>query len=117
MSNRKKKERMPWILPLPPVSSLVLDESPFHIVQPEINILPSVSSLVLDESPAPIVGPNTQELQNIKNMILSLQLDLQEERCKRECLEEKMRKFEGNLTQKSQELPERKKSRESSERK
>jgi hypothetical protein len=62
----------------------------------------------LDENPPSIVGPNLQELQNIKNMILTLQLDLQEERSKRECLEEKMRKFEGNLTQKSDQLPERK---------
>ena len=41
-------------------------------------------------------------------MILTLQLDFQEERTKREFLEEKLRQFEGNLTQKSNETPVRK---------
>jgi hypothetical protein len=63
---------------------------------------------VLDESPSQIVGSNTQELQIIKNMIVNLQLDLQEERCKRECLEEKMRKFECNPTLQTPKTPERK---------
>ena len=39
-------------------------------------------------------------------MILTLQLDLQEERSKRESLEEKVRKFEANLTRQSHETPE-----------
>jgi hypothetical protein len=56
----------------------------------------------------PIDGPNTQELQNVKNMILTLQLDLQEERTKREHLEEKVRNFERDLTWQSQEIPQRK---------
>ena len=46
---------------------------------PRIQPLPIVSN----ESPSHTVGSNTQELQNITNMILSLQLDLQEERSKR----------------------------------
>ncbi len=41
-------------------------------------------------------------------MILTLQIDLQDECTKRECLEEKVRKFEGNLTRKSHQTPERK---------
>ena len=44
----------------------------------------------------------------MKSMILTLQLDFQEERCKRECLEEKVRKLEGDLTRKSNKTPERK---------
>jgi hypothetical protein len=62
---------------------------------------PSVSN----ESPFHTVGPITQELQNLKNMILTLQLDLQEERCKRECLEEIVSKFGGNLTPESHGIP------------
>jgi hypothetical protein len=90
-ANKTPMREMPWILP-----------------HGNIHISPPPSPIALDKSPPPIVGPNNQELQNIKNMILTLQLDLQEERSKRECLEEKMRKFEGNLTQKSRETPERK---------
>ena len=65
-------------------------------------------SIALDDSPSFIVGLNAQELQNMKNMILDLQLDLQEERCKRECLEEKVGRFESNLPQQSQKISERK---------
>ena len=75
----------------------MLDDSPSKIPRPGIHNSPPRTSNVYDESPCQIVGPNTQELQIIKNMIVNLQLDLQEERCKRECLEEKMRKFEGDL--------------------
>ena len=85
-------------------------ESPLHQVRPgtDIHIIPPPPrSIVLDDSPTFIDGPNTEELQDIKNMILVLQLDLQEERCKRECLEEKVRKFEGNQTRKSHKTPER----------
>jgi hypothetical protein len=71
-------------------------------------IPPLRKGFVSNESPSHTVEPNTQEIQNIKNMILSLQLDLQEERCKREILEEKVRKFGSNLTRQSQEMPERK---------
>jgi hypothetical protein len=69
---------------------------------------PLAKSVLPNEIFSPIDGPNTQELQNIKNMILTLQLDLQEERTKRERLEEKVRNFERNLTWQSQEIPERK---------
>ncbi len=41
-------------------------------------------------------------------MILTLQLDLQEERTKRECLEEKVRNLERNPTWQSEEIQERK---------
>jgi hypothetical protein len=99
----KKKAIMPWILPKPPLSSLVKDESPLGMVRPDIHIGPTFSSLMIDGSSSHNIEPNTQELQTIKNMILSLQFDLEEERCKRECLEEKLRKFEGNLTRQSQE--------------
>jgi hypothetical protein len=60
------------------------------------------------ESSSRIVGPATKELQNIKNIILTLQSDLQEERTKREHLEEKVRIFEGNLMRQLHERPERK---------
>jgi hypothetical protein len=77
-----------------------------------INKMPQMSPLVKSVLPNeifyPIDGPNTQELQNVKNMILTLQLDLQEERTKREHLEEKVRNFERNLTWQSQEIPQRK---------
>ena len=63
---------------------------------------------MLDESSPPIVAPNTQELQNIKNMVLTLQSDLQEERYKRECLEDKMREFERYPARQSHEMSERK---------
>jgi hypothetical protein len=86
----------------------VSNQSFSRIVGPNIHISPPPSSLVLDECPSNTAGPNTQELQNIKNMILSLQLDLQEERCKRECLEETVSKFEGNLTQKFHKISEHK---------
>ena len=75
----------------------MLGESPPKIVRPGTYNSPLRSSIVLDESPSQIVGPNTHDFQEIKNMIVNLQLDLQEERSKRECLEEKMRKFEGDL--------------------
>jgi hypothetical protein len=65
-------------------------------------------SVLPNESFSAIVGPNTNELQNIKNLILTLQLDLQEERTIRERLEEKVRIFERNLTWQSHEIPERK---------
>jgi hypothetical protein len=77
------------------LSSPALDVGLSHIVRPNIYISPPISSIVLDESPSHIVGPNAQELQIIKNMILTLQSDLQEERTKRESLEERMREFEG----------------------
>jgi hypothetical protein len=99
--------KMPWILPLP--KSAVSKENPFHKVRPDIHIIPSPPrSLVLDESPPPVVGPNAQELQDIKNMILTFQSDLQEERTKREILEEKMREFERYPTRQSHEMSERK---------
>jgi hypothetical protein len=60
--------------------------------------------ILSDKTVVGTVGPDTQELQNIKNMIFSLQLDLQKERSKREILEEKLRKLEGNLTRPSQEM-------------
>jgi hypothetical protein len=104
----QKRKTTPWILPVPPLSSLVKEESPFHVVQPDIHVVPPLSTLVLDQSPSHIVGQNPRELQNIKNMILNLQLDLQEERIKRESLEEKVRRFEGNLTRQSHETPKRK---------
>jgi hypothetical protein len=154
MSNIKK-ERMPWMQPKPPLTSLVMDESssrnvkpniyvsrplsslvvdegPSHIVGKKIRIRAPLSSLVLDKDPTqtlgqkihiippspsiipsknscpPIIGSDFQELQNLKNMILILQLDFQEERSKRECLEEKLRKFEGYLTRQSHETPKRK---------
>jgi hypothetical protein len=76
-------------------------------VRPNPDVIPhSKKSILLDESPSPIVGPNSQELQDIKDMILILQLDLQEERCKRECLEEKLRKIEVNQAPQSQNMPE-----------
>ena len=101
-----KNKKMTKILPLP--KSGFTNESPFHTVQRDIHIPPPSRSVVLDESPPPIVGPNTQELQDIKNMILTLQLDLLEERTKRECLEEIVRKFKGNPTRKSHKMQERK---------
>jgi hypothetical protein len=100
-------DKMPWILPVRSPSRIVTNETNFSMVRPEIHISPPKSSLVLDESPSKIVSPNTQELEDIKNMILNLQLDLQEERCKRESLEEIVRKFEGNPTQKSHKTSER----------
>jgi hypothetical protein len=69
---------------------------------------PQAKSVLPNESFSPIVGPNTQELQNIKNMILTLQLELQEERTKRECLEEKVRNLERNPTWQSDEILESK---------
>jgi hypothetical protein len=99
---------MPWILPKFPLSSLVKDESPFPMVRPDIHNRHPFSSLMIDRCSPHIVEPSTQELQNIKNMISRLQLDMREERCKRECLEEKLRKFEGNLTRQSHESPKRK---------
>ena len=100
-ANNSPMKEMPWILPQPnilippPRSSLLMDESTARIN-------------VIDESTPRYVGPSTQELRNIKNMILDLQVDLQDERTKRECLEEKVRKFEGNLTQQPHKTPERK---------
>jgi hypothetical protein len=61
------------------------------------NIPATAKPIASDKTPVGTIEPNTQELQNIKNMILSLQLELQEERSKREILEEKMRKLEGHL--------------------
>jgi hypothetical protein len=63
---------------------------------------------ISDESSSCIVGPNTQELQNIKNIIMTLQLELQDERTRCERLEEKVRIIEGNLTRQSHERSERK---------
>jgi hypothetical protein len=60
------------------------------------NIPATAEPIASDKTPAGTIEPNTEELQNIKNMILILQLELQEERSKREILEEKMRKLEGN---------------------
>jgi hypothetical protein len=97
---------MLWIPP--PKKSHFSNERAMRIPRPDMHIPAPINSLVLDESPSNIFGPNTQELQNMKNMILTLQLDLQDERCKRECLEEKVRKFEGNITQKSHRTSERK---------
>jgi hypothetical protein len=62
----------------------------------------------MDDTPSHLAGPNTQELQYIKNIILTLEIDLQDERTKRECLEEKVRQIEGNLTRQSHERSERK---------
>jgi hypothetical protein len=95
-------------LVLPPPKSRFSNERLMRIIRPDMHIPPRLNSPVLDESPSHIVGPNTEELQNIKTMILTLQLDLQDERCKRECLEEKVRKFEGNLSLQSHQIPERK---------
>jgi hypothetical protein len=69
---------------------------------------PLANPVLPNESFSPIDGPNIQELQNIKNMILTLQFDLQEERTKREHLEEKVRNFERNLNSESKEILERK---------
>ena len=102
----KKKEIMRWMLPQS--KSGFSNKSLFSIPRPDTHIPPQKRSTMVDESPPDIVVPNTEELQNIKNMILTLQLDLQEERTKRECLEEKVRKYEGDLTQKSHEISERK---------
>jgi hypothetical protein len=62
-------------------------------------IPPTTKPIASDKTPVGIVEPNTEELQTIKNMILILQLELQEERSKREILEEKIKKFEVNLAQ------------------
>jgi hypothetical protein len=100
-------KKTPWILPLP--KSDVSNERLFRIVRRETYIIPPpLSSVVMDDSPSHIIGPHTQELQNIKNIILTLQLDLQKERIKRECLEEKVKNFESNLTRQSHEIDERK---------
>ena len=97
----------PWILP--PQKSDVPNEGLFNIVgQNNHSILPPQSSFVMDDTPSHLAGPNTQELQNIKNIILTLQIDLQDERTKRECLEEKVRQIEGNLTRQSHERSKRK---------
>jgi hypothetical protein len=96
--------KMKWILPLE--KSVVPNESPFGIVRPDTHIQPPLSSVLSNESPCRVVELNTQELQYIKNMIFSLQIDLQEESCKRECLEEKLRKFEGNQNRMSHGTPE-----------
>jgi hypothetical protein len=119
----------PWIIPPPksgvpnkglfsingqsieipiPLRSLGLDEGPSHLAGPSIEIPLPHRSLGLDEGPYHLAGPTIQDLQNIKNIILTLQLDLQDERTKRECLEEKVRRIEGNLTRQSQEMSERK---------
>jgi hypothetical protein len=74
--------------------------SPEEVTMIELTAKPILS----DKTPVGTVGPDTQELQNIKNMILSLQLDLQEERSKREILEEKLRKLEGNSARPSMEM-------------
>jgi hypothetical protein len=98
--------KMQWNLPQ--TKSFLPNESHFGMVRPEIHIRPSLSIIPSNKSSPPIFEPNFQDFQNIKNMILTLQIDLQDERTKRECLEEKFRKFEGNLTRKSHETPERK---------
>jgi hypothetical protein len=93
----------------PPKKSVESNQTFSRIVRPNFdNIPPPKKSTVLDESPSHIVGPYTQELQDIKDMISILQLDLQEERCKRECLEEKLRKFEVYQDRQSQNTSENK---------
>jgi hypothetical protein len=109
MTNKNEK-RNRWNLPAP--KSRFSDKSPTPIAQTDIHFRPRASSLGLGESPLDTVGPDTQELQNIRKMILSLQLDLQEERCKRECLEEKVNKFGLNPTRKSQKSQKSKKTPE-----
>ena len=99
-------KRMQQILPLP--KSGFSKENHFRTPRPDIPTLPQPISIVLDESPLNAVGPNTEELQNIKNMILTLQSDLQEERCQRECLEVRLREFEGSPTRQSHKIHERK---------
>jgi hypothetical protein len=94
-------------IPLP-LRSLGLDEGPSNLAGPTIQIPLPLRSLGLDEGPSLLAGPTIQDLQNIKNIILTLQLDLQDERTKRECLEEKMTRIEGNLTRQSHERSERK---------
>jgi hypothetical protein len=101
-----EKEELPWILPKP--KSRFSVESSFRTARPDNNIQLPLSSLVVDESPSDIVRPNTKELRNITKMILNLQLELKEERSKRECLEEKVSKFESQQTPKSHEITERK---------
>ena len=71
-------------------------------------VSPLKKSVFSNVSPSQTVGPGTQEFKNMKIMILTLQLDLQEERTKREYLEEKMRKFEVNLPRQSKKTPQRK---------
>jgi hypothetical protein len=99
-------DKMGWILP--PTKSFVSNVSSFGMVSPEIHIRPPLSIIPSNTSSPPIIGPNFYELQNMKKMILTLQIELQDERSKRECLEEKFRKFEGNLTRKSHKTPDRK---------
>jgi hypothetical protein len=99
-------DKMQWNLPQ--TKSFVPNETFSRVVEPDIHIRPSLSIIPSNKSSPPIFGPNFQDIQNIKNMILTLQIDLQDERTKRECLEEKVRKFEANLTRKSHETPEHK---------
>jgi hypothetical protein len=102
----KTKKSMQQILPLP--KSGFSKENPFQTPRLDINGPPSSRSIMFDESPPNAVGPNTEELQNIKNMILTLQLDLEEERCKRECLEVRLSEFEGSPLRQSHKIQERK---------
>jgi hypothetical protein len=74
-----------------------LQDSQFEIPsENRTNIPATAKPIASDKTPVGTIEPNTQELKNIKNMILILQLELQEERSKREILEEKMRKLEGH---------------------
>jgi hypothetical protein len=106
--SQNTKFEIPEFKPYETAIKTPMKEMPWILPHENIHPPPSSSPIVIKESPSHTVGPNNQELQNIKNMILTLQLDLQEERSKRECLEEKMRNFEGNPTQKSHQIPERK---------
>jgi hypothetical protein len=106
--SQNTKFEIPEFIPHDTGNITPMKEMPWILPQENIHPPPSSSPIAFKESPSNTVGPNNQELQNIKNMILTLQLDLQEERSKRKCLEEKMRKFEGDPTQKSHQIPERK---------